>query len=240
MNEKARRRREVARLVSVGSLLCLLLLGTMSQARADIPLNREVNISLVDPYGQGTGTFTVFYGVPQTTQVDENLTIPVKMSVNSFTGLMNFLDSYNITLLFSLSNGKSLSGTVGVSGNEAAENLGALQLRSGQAWGPVNITLPLTPANTGLGQGQEALANITLRVDAQIYLNPPVNFYRPEDNQTNIGYMLVQNGVPPGASPNYVGFGVLGLGIIVVGVAIVMRPKKTPTSTTSDKAPGAV
>src|SRR5207237_203328 len=83
-----------------------------------------------------------------------------------------------VTVSVRLSNGRSVSGQAGVNSTQAAENLGAGQLHAGQEWGPVNVTLPLTQTNTGVGPGQEALGNATMRVDADVWFNQPINFYR--------------------------------------------------------------
>lgn len=222
------------------SLFCLFLVGSVGTVGAAQQVTSQTNVKLVDAYGQGSATFTVFYGFPQTAQVGDTLTIPIKLNVDNFTGLMNFLSSYNVTMILGLSNGKTVTGTQGVSGNQAAENLGALQLRAGQAWGPVNITIPLTETNTGLSQGQEALVNVTVKVNADIYLQQPINFYRPELNSTFLGYMLIQNGVPAGPAPNYAGFALLGVGLVLLVAAVVMRPKAVPRHDTTKGAPGAV
>lgn len=158
------------------------------------------------------------------------MTVPIKLYVANLTGLMSFLQDYTVTISLTLGNGKTLSGQASVNSTAAAENLGAGQLHSGQEWGPVNVTLALTQSNTGLGNGQEALAVATLRVDADVWFNQPVNFYRPQGNQTSIGSVLISNGTPSGAMPNYPGFVLLGLGVALVAVSFVMRSKKPSSS----------
>lgn len=222
-------------LLAVFFVLVLILVAAATSASGDVALNAQVTLTCNDQYGQGTSTVTVFYGIPTNAQVGSNLTVPFKMSVVNLTRLMTFLSSYNVTIFLGLSNGKVVSGTVGVSGTQAAENLGSLQLHQGQAWGPINITLPLTQAKTGLSQGQEALANITLRVNEDIYYNQPINGFRQFQNQTSIGYMIVANGTPAGPEPNYAGLALLGFGVILVAVSFVTRTKR-PDAVAEKKA----
>jgi hypothetical protein len=224
--------------------LVVLLVGTAaSTARGDTPLDERLVLTNVDPNGNGVSTFTVFYHLPQQAQVGTTLTVPIKLYVDNMTKLMSFLQDYTVTVSLRLSTGKSISGQAGVNSTQAAENLGAGQLHAGQEWGPVNITLPLTQTNTGLSTGQEALGNATMRVDVDVWFNQPINFFRPEGNQSSIGYTLITNGTPSGPQPNYAGYGLLAFGVILVGVSILMRAKKpsvTGGGVPPKKAPGSV
>ncbi len=225
-------------------VLVLIVGMSASAARGDTPLDGQVTLTNVDPNGQGKSTFTVFYHLPQQAQVGTTLTVPIKLYVANLSGLMSFLQDYTVTVSLSLNNGRSISGQAGVNSTTAAENLGAGQLHSGQEWGPVNVTLPLTQTNTGLSTGQEALGNATMRVDADVWFNQPVNFYRPEGNQSGIGYVLISNGVPTGTTPNYPGIALLGLGIGLVAVSFVLRSKSSSSSSggrsSPRRAPGSV
>jgi hypothetical protein len=235
--------RETA-LLAVLFVLVLIVGMSAEAARGDTPLDRQVTLTNVDPDGQGKSAFTVFYHLPQQAQVGTTLTVPIKLYVANLTGLMSFLQDYKVTVSLSLNNGRSVSGQAEVNSTAAAENLGAGQLHAGQEWGPVNITIPLTQTNTGLGNGQQALGNSTMRVDADVWFNQPVNFYRPEGNQTNIGYVLISNGTPTGTEPNFVGISLLAVGIALVVISFVMRSKQPSHASGGGsppkKAPGSV
>jgi len=232
----------VPTLLGVVFVLILVLGASANAARGDTTLSSQVTLANVDPKGQGTGTFNVFYNLPQQVQVGTNVTVPIKLYVDNLTVLMSFLQDYNVSVSLSLSNGNQISGQVGVTAAEAATNLGALQLHAGQTWGPVNITLPLTPANTGLSPGQEVLANATLNLHTDVWFVQPVNGSRPESSQSHVGYAIITDGVPPGSQPNYVGLGLLAVGVIFVLGAVATRPKKTslPGGGATKKAPGSV
>jgi hypothetical protein len=230
---------------SIAALLILFLIVGISAipAGGDAPLDSQLTLTNVDPNGNGKSTFTVFYHLPQQAKVGTTLTVPIKLYVANLTGLMSFLQDYTVTVSLRLSNGRSISGQVGVNSTQAAENLGAGQLHAGQEWGPVNVTMPLTQSNTGVGPGQEALGNATMRVDTDVWFNQPINFYRPEGNQSGIGYLLISNGPPSGPAPNYPGIALLGFGVVLVVVSFVMR-RKSPShsggATPPRKAPGSV
>jgi hypothetical protein len=231
----------VGRSASFALFVLLLVVGAASSAaKGDTPLDNQVTMTNVDPNGSGKSTFTVFYHIPQQAEVGTTLTVPVKLYVANLTGLMSFLQDYTVTVSLGLSNGKSISGRAGVNSTQAAENLGAGQLHAGQEWGPVNVTLPLTQANTGLVPGQEALGNATMRVDADVWFNQPINFYRPEGNQSGVGYVVISNGTPSGPAPNYPGIILLGLGVALFAVSFVMRPKGPSDEAPPRRAPGSV
>jgi hypothetical protein len=103
--------------------------------------------------------------------------------------------------------------------------------------------MSLTQTNTGLGPGQEALGNATMRVDADVWFNQPINSNRPEGNQSGIGYVLISNGTPAGPEPNYAGIALLVGGVILVAVSFVTRPKgpsRAGGEASPKKAPGSV
>jgi hypothetical protein len=224
-------------------VLVLVLSISANAARGDTPLDGQLTLTNLDPNGNGKSTFTVFYHLPQQAEVGTSLTVPIKLYVDNLTGFMSFLQDYTVTVSLKLSNGRSISGQAGVNSTQAAEILGAGQLHAGQEWGPVNVTMPLTQTNTGLGPGQEALGNATMRVDADVWFNQPINSYRPEGNQSGIGYVLVSNGTPAGPEPNYTGIGLLVFGAILFAVSLVMRlgvPSRVGGGASPRKAPGSV
>ena len=221
--------------------------GTASGAQAT--LDRQVRLSNVDPSGNGISTFSIFYHLPQQAQVGADLTVPLKLYVDNLTGLKSFLQDYTVEVSMTLGNGNIVSGHVGVNSTQAAENLGAGQLHSGQEWGPVNLTIPLTQTKTGLGPGLEALGNATLQLTTDVWFNQPINFYRTEVSQANIGYIAVANGTPSGSAFNYPGLALAALGVVllVVSFAIGSAKRSSPRAASDSgrnkppqKAPGSV
>ena len=225
-------------------VLTLIVGLSASSASGATPLDRQLSVTNVDPEGEGASTMTVFYHLPQQVQVGANFTVPIKLYVDNLTDLMSFLLDYSVQVSLTLSNGKVISGQAGVTSSQTSENLGALQLHAGQGWGPVNITMPLTQTNTGLAEGQEGLANATMRINADVWFNQPVNYFRSEGNQSNLGPVLISNGTPAGPQPNYPGFTLLALGAILVVVTLVTRPKRPSSREGGEavprKAPGSV
>ena len=224
-------------------VLVLLVGSSAAGARAASSLANQVTLTNVDPNGQGVSTFSVYYSLPQQAQVGSSLKVPVYLYVDNLTKLMSFLLDYSVQVTVSLNNGKVVSGQAGVNSTNAADNFGALQLHAGESWGPTNITIPLTPENTGLSQGQEAVGNATLRVDADVWFNEPINFYRPEVNQTGVGNVVFANGTPSGPIPNYAGIALVGLGAVIVAATVITRPRR-PSSpkpgAPQKKAPGSI
>lgn len=188
------------------------------------------------PNGQGASTITVSYGLPQRAQVGSNLTVPLSLSVDNLTGLMAYFQGYNVSVRLALSNGRSLSGTAGVSTGGSGSN--EAPLHAGQSWGPVNVTIPLDGANTGLGEGQQALGNVTLQVAAVVWLGRPVNSSTVLLFKGNMGYTLVANGKPTGERPNVVGLALLVAGIAILTAAVAWRRPKRPPSAAAGSAPG--
>jgi len=224
----------------LASLVLLLVLGSVGSARADIPLANQTNVSYTDPNGQGTTTYTLFYNLPQSVQVGTNLVVPFKLYVDNLTRLEGYVNSYNVTLTLSLGNGRQVTDVVGVSGSSAAENLGALQLHAGQGWGPVNFTLALTTSNTGLAQGQQVLGNATFNVYSQVYFNQPINDFRFQSSTAKAAYMAVQDGVPAGPETNYLGIGILVVGVLMLVASVAMRRRGPKAEAQTKKSAGAV
>jgi hypothetical protein len=217
-------------LVAALLIITLIVGAAASAARGAPSLGSQATFADNDPSGYGESTFTVLYSLPHQVQVGTNLTVPIELMVDNLTKLMAFVQDYEISISLALSDGKQLSGQVGVTQEESGTNA-SLQLHTGQEWGVTNITLPLTPESTGLSQGQEVLGNATLTLRADIWFDPPVNAARPEENQSRIGYVLIASGVHAGPQPNFFGFALVALGAILLVIALVVtRGKKDSKS----------
>lgn len=206
-------------------------------------LTSGLTFTTESPDGQGASTITVSYSLPQRAQVGSSLTVPLKLVVDNLTGVMAYLQGYNVTVRLSLSTGRSLSGTAGVPAGGPGGN--GTVLHSGQSWGPVNVTIPLSVADTGLSDGQEALGNATLEVVAVAWLGEPPGSSTVVRSQGSMGYTLVAYGNPPGERPNLLGLALLGGGVATLLTAVALR-KRAPREVVSEesgkggKPPGAV
>jgi hypothetical protein len=224
-------------------ILVILVLGAGAGATRGSPtLGSQSTFTNNDPSGQGVSTLTVFYELPQHVQVGDNLTVPIELRVDNLTGAMAYLQDYNLSIALALSDGRHISGQVGVTPKEAASNASALQLRAGEVWGILNLTVPLTPATTGLSQGREVLGNATLSVRADVWFDSPVNAAKPEEDQSPIGYLLIQDGTPAGPQPNFVGFALVAAGAILLATSLVVsrrrKPKKVDIGPDTESPPG--
>jgi hypothetical protein len=222
------------------AVLTLILGASANSARGDTALSSQLNLTNTDPNGQGSSAYSVYYNLPQQAQVGTSLTVPFKFYVDNMTDLESFFISYNVTLTLSLSNGKHISSEQGITSTESTGNLGALELHAGQGWGPVNFTVPLTQANTGLSRGQEVLGNASIGVVADVWFVQPVDDFRLQQNQSAIGYTVISNGAVSGAQLNYPGIALAAIGILLVVVAVATRPRSSSTDKSFKKAPGSV
>jgi len=222
------------------AVLALIMGASANSARGDTALSSQLYLTNTDPNGQGSSAYSLFYNLPQQAQVGANLTVPFKFYVDNMTDLESFFISYNVTLTLSLSNGKQISTEQGITSTESTGNLGALELHAGQGWGPVNFTVPLTQANTGLNQGQEALGNASISVLAAVWFVEPVDDFRSQQNQSAIGYTVISDGTPSGAQLNYPGIALAAIGIVLVVVAVATRQRSSPSGKSLKKAPGSV
>ncbi|MDG7005763.1 MAG: hypothetical protein JRM86_02390 [Nitrososphaerota archaeon] len=224
----------------------LLLASTIPQAWAlpAAPVTGQLTFTGQAPNGQGTSTITVSYSLPTQAEVGSNLTVQVRLVVDSLTGITSYLEDYNVSVSLSLSTGRVVSGGAGVTAVESASN-GTLLLRAGQAWGPVDVSIPLTGASTGLAEGQEALGNATLTVGAGVWLGEPVGSALAVGSEAHIGYALVSAGSPSAGEPNLVGLGTLAAGIALLLAAVAWRaPRRSRAGPESSdqrgRPPGAV
>jgi hypothetical protein len=113
----------------------------------------------------GNGTYTISYDYPSTADVGSNFTAHVSLVVNDLTGLQMLTYQYEITVQVGLSNGNGMLQLVS----------GTAPLYPGAVWGPKNVTIPVTEANTGLSKGQQENATVTIRLGITTYIGYPFN-----------------------------------------------------------------
>src|SRR5271169_4530523 len=137
----------------------------------------------------GTTSYSVKYSYPSTIDVGSNLTISVTLHVNAFSGLVEYVTDYKLAAEVFIG-GEALQGSVAGSQN-------ASFLYPGSSWGPNNVTIPLTAADTGLATGKSANATLCVTLpDSVYYGGQQLNVYVTEPAmQGEAGGLLIQNPV---------------------------------------------
>jgi len=113
----------------------------------------------------------------------------INVHVTALTGFIEYLVGYDVIAEISIGTLPPLKASV----NSSAT---APYLYPGATWGPNNVTIPLTAANTGLAKGQTANATVSVRFEDQDWYGIPYLAYITEPPmQGSVGTMLVQNQV---------------------------------------------
>jgi len=174
----------------------------------------------------GNGTYTVSYDYPSAASVGSNFTTHVSIVVNELTGLQMLTYQYQVTVLLGLANGEGMLQQVG----------GTSALYPGAVWGPENVTIPITEANTGLSRGQQANATVTIRLGITTYIGYPFNQPRIQTMMPTakvVGNITIGDQVTTSqtAGAGNLGAGTslsallyyvaLGAGVLLVGVGIL-------------------
>lgn len=148
-------------------LLTLLLLIPAQSAHAF--QTRSGALQLSNTLGNGNTAYTVQYSFPSTADVGTNLTVTLTLHVDSLTGLIEYLYAYRLVVdVFVGPN--ELNGSVSSGSGVGAGNLlGSSHLYAGSSWGPSNVTIPLTAANTGLAQGASTNSTVIITLEDSIY-----------------------------------------------------------------------
>jgi len=175
----------------------------------------------------GTTSYTVYYSYPSAVDVGSNLTILLTLHLNAFTGAYEYIINYNlIATLFFGSN--VLMGGI-------ASPQGAPHLYPGANWGPENITIPLTPANTGLAEGQSVNASVSIRSEDWVYYGGVAFGYFTEPPvQWSAGSLLLQNpasnstttssssGPTTTSAQGYLPYALVAAGVVLMALAVVL------------------
>ncbi len=178
---------------------------------------------------RGTTTYVILYSYPSTAAVGTNLTISLTLQVRALTGIIQYITDYNLVAKVFIGS-HVLNATYGSA-------TGAAHLYPGSSWGPNNVTIPLTEANTGLAKGQTENATIAIVLTDQALYGPPINVYEPEPQmQADGGTLLIENGVTTttstgpdsGTLSTYLAYALLASGALLMVVAAVLpRVPKT-------------
>jgi|SRR5712692_4594149 len=113
----------------------------------------------------GNGTYSVSYNYPSQVDVGSNFTTHVSLKVDELNGLQELTFQYQVTVQLGLPNGSGMIQAVS----------GTAPLYPGAIWGPKNVSIPITEANTGLSSGQIANATVVIRLGITTYVGYPFN-----------------------------------------------------------------
>lgn len=210
---------------TAATLLVIALLLSFRSVSASVETTSGT-VALSNILNYGTTGYTVDYAYPSVTQVGTNLTISLTLIVDSQTGLVDYTTAYNLLVDVYVGNEPALKGSVNSS-------LNAPFLYQGARWGPNNVTIPLTAANTGLKKGESANATVSVTLQSAVYYSLPVETSETQPAmEGQAGTLVVQNGVPSGASAAGNGYYTVALvssGVILVLIAVVMPRGPRPS-----------
>jgi hypothetical protein len=110
--------------------------------------------------------FTVSYDTSGTAIVGANLTVSAVVSVDNLTESEDYVRDY-VMVATLLCDDHSVNTSVG--SPEPIQRF----LYQGAEWGPLEFSIPLTEADTGLSPGQSANASVTLNLITDVYYDSP-------------------------------------------------------------------
>lgn len=114
----------------------------------------------------GGAEMTVSYNASSTATVGSNLTVTAQVTVGNFSGSELYVRDYVLVVTLFCDDRSS---------NVTAGSQVPTQrfLYPGARWGPFNVTVPVTESDTGLRQGEDANASLTLSLIADIAYSSP-------------------------------------------------------------------
>jgi hypothetical protein len=216
--------------------LALVPLIPFQTAQAEVPFTSGT-IPLGNTLQFGSTSYTIYYSYPPVAQVGTNMTIVVTLRVGLLTGSVDYVANYRILAdVF-------IGGQLVSEGSVKADTTAAY-LYSGTSWGPNNVTLPLTEANTGLSKGNSANASLRLRLQDQVFAVIPIyggTFTSEPAMEGSAGSVLIQDAVPTSTTSTSTGhttntntttilpYALLGAGLVLMVVAVVLpKGSRTP------------
>jgi hypothetical protein len=211
-------------------LLTVILLTSFQSVNAAGELASGTTEQMGNNLPRGTTAYVVYYSYPSTVDVGTNLTIALTLHVNSLTGLVEYLINYDLEVHVFIGT-SVLTGSV-TSGNES------LPLYPGGNWGPNDVVIPLTAANTGLAEGQSTNATIGITLRDFVFYGIPFLTYSTEPAmQSQAGSVIIQN-VPASTSTTttgqaagqtYVPYALLASGVVLMVSALLLPRGPRPS-----------
>jgi hypothetical protein len=167
----------------------------------------------------GYAQFTVSYDTPASAVVGKNLSVTAVVTVDDLTGAENDVRDY-VLLVIVFCNDHSVNSSQG------SPTPTQRYLYPGAFWGPLNFSIPLTEADTGLSPGRAANASVTLRLITDISYDSPgyrLSGYAPVFGDGGTFVLVQDPGTQQAAPRGSAGLGIpLMLSILVGGGAMLL------------------
>jgi hypothetical protein len=176
----------------------------------------------------GSDQLTVTYNSTATATVGTNLTVSALVSVDSLTGSEQYVRDY-VMLVTLFCNDHATNGSAG------SPTPTQRYLYPGARWGPFNVSIPLTEADTGLAPGEGANASVTLSLITDISFSAPgygLGGYAPVSGDGSTFVQIQDPGALQASPAGAPVFPFLPSILVVGGVALlavrlaVFRPRK--------------
>jgi hypothetical protein len=188
-------------------------------------------------FSYGATSYSLDYSYPTTANVGSNVTITTTLHVDSLGGIIEYISQYRVIV-------DVFIGTLHVQNASTKSPINGSFLYPGATWGPNNVTIPLTAANTGLAVGASANASvrITLENDDYIHNGPYATLVSEPPMQGFVGGLLLQNVAQSTtsststtvqtSSQTYLPYALLASGAVLMLLAVVaLRPSRLPQGT---------
>ena len=172
----------------------------------------------------GNTAYSVDYSYPAIVSTGSNMTISVSLHVVSLTGLVEYITAYRIVADVFVANQHVLNGT-------AISGVNAPFLYPGSTWGPNNITIPITPDDTGVAKGTSVNATVSLTLQDTLWYGVPRLTSETEPAmQGGAGSFTIENsvssstgsGTGPSSGQAFVPYVLLATGAILMAAAVVL------------------
>jgi hypothetical protein len=178
--------------------------------------NGTVHLSASSPYGGSD--ITLRYRYPPSVATGSNLVIVLTFHMDNVSGYTSYLWTLKLDVTVYIDLAHVLVGTVKSDPSKF--------LYPGGTWGPINVTIPITEANSGVGAGQTRNANISIALADVAWLGRPLNYDLPQKYQASGGYVSIYS--PSVSPPSLEAIVLLAGGIVIVAVAILVPRLRQP------------
>lgn len=218
------------------ALLVVLLLCSFQSASADVQTTSGTTATIGNTLNHGATSYAVLYSYPSVADVGSNLTIQLTLHINQFSGIVEYIVGYALKVEVFVGPNVLSDQVFGPAGFNASSFL-----YPGAYWGPNNLTIPLTAANTGLAEGQSDNATLRITLRDTVYYGVPVIGYQTEPAlEASGGSLLIQNGVAssttstsggsaPAGGQSVIPYALLAAGaVLMVAAVFVPRGPRQP------------
>jgi hypothetical protein len=180
-------------------ILLVILVSTLttatrqSDASASSVQNVSGNFNLMFSNYAGVSEYTIDYRYPATVNVGQTFNVTIVVYVDELTELKLYLYDWGVVSTLNSPAGPPISGQIAV--NKAYDYLYA-----GSHWGPVNISIPITPDNFSISAGKNYISSVALEWIADVQYDKPYSWHFYESNTTNLGNVTLVDQAQSGAA----------------------------------------